>query len=404
MQKRIGQPELLKEINRARIFDVLRSHRKISRSQIAQLTGLSRPTITILADELLQVGVAEEVGLGTSTGGRRPVLLKFKPDAFWAIGARMRDHEWGIVITDLDANPLHELTVPIFQDTPEAAVAALKLGVDDLQSHINQDKILPAIGLGTPGLVDMNAGMIKTAVDVGWFDVPIRDMVEMALGKKAFVVNRSKVGALAELWHGAKPDVQDLIYISIGTGIAAGIVHKGELFVGANSSAGELGHVTILPDGPLCPCGNRGCLQQLVSGPIIAQTAREKMRQSNETILHALVGSYPERITADLVFEAAKQGDELALEIVKSIAKYLGIALANLINLFNPELIVFGGPVGQKGDILLEPLLAEVRQRAMAYPLSITKIVTSDLGANAGTVGAATLVLQHAQELIFQKV
>ena len=404
MTDRIGQPELLKEINRSRVFEALRAARLISRAKLAQQTGLSRATISILADEFLQIGVAEEVGVGNSTGGRPPVMLKFNPDTALALGARMRDHEWGIAVTNLNAQVLHQINVPITDGTPETAVEVLKQGVATLKTQVGGQRILPAIGLGTPGLVDMHAGVIKTAVDVSWFDIPIRDMVEASLGIKAFVANRSKVGALAELWHGSEQGIRDLIYIAIGTGVAAGIVHEGKLFMGTNSSAGELGHITILPDGPLCPCGNKGCLQQLVSGVAIANRTREKLRQGKDTIFHTLIGSYPERITADVVFQAAEQGDSLAKEIIDETAMYLGIALANVVNLFNPELIVLGGPVGQKGEVLLEPLRAEVRRRAMAYPLSVARIITTVLGANAGTVGAATLVLQRASELLFEKV
>ncbi|CAN5551473.1 ROK family transcriptional regulator [soil metagenome] len=401
MNYRIGQPELLKEINLSRAFDILKSARILSRPVLAHQTGLSRATSAVLMEDLLRAGVAKHVGLGDSTGGRPPALLEFNPDAAYALGARMVDHRWGIVITNLDGRVVQRLDIPILNHTPEAAVAALHEGVRTLMATVDQTRILPAIGLGTPGLVDMEAGVIKTAVDVNWFEVPIRAMVEEQLGLRTFVANRGKVGALAEYWHGAARNLKDIIYISIGTGIAAGIVHEGKLFMGANSSAGELGHVTILPDGPICRCGNRGCLQQLISEPAIADRARVRLREGGDTILWTVVGNYPERVTAEMVFQAAEQGDVLAGEIVVEVARYLGIAIANLVNLFNPELIVLGGPLGQIGRVLLEPLLEEVRRRAMAYPLSVVKIVTSDMGPDAGAIGAAVLVLQRASELIF---
>lgn len=375
--------------------------RIISRPKLAQQTGLSRATIAILADELVRTGLAREVGLGDSTGGRPPVLLQFNPDAAFALGARMYDHDWGIVVTNLDAQVVHRLDIHIPNDAPEVAIATLKEGVATITAQVNEGRLLPAIGLGTPGLVDVRSGVVQTAVDVGWFEVPIRQMAEEALGLKAFVANRSKVGALAELWYGAGRGLKDLIYISIGTGIAAGIVHKGELYVGANSSAGELGHVTVLPNGPLCPCGNCGCLQQLAAGPAIANRARERLRTGGTSILHDLSGNHPELITAQTVFQAAEQDDPLAQEIVKEVARYLGIAIANLINLFNPELIILGGPVGRAGHVLLDPLQEEVRRRAMVYPLSVARIVTSALGPDTGAIGAAVLVLQRASELFF---
>jgi glucokinase len=162
-----------------------------------------------------------------------------------------------------------------------------------------------------------------------------------------------------------------------------------------------LGHVTILPDGPLCACGNRGCLQALSSGPAIANRARAQLRRGPDSLLLELTEGHPERIMAETVFAAAEQGDEVAQRVVDETAAYLGIAVANLVNLFNPALIVLGGPVGQNGQVLLEPLRAEVQRRAMAYPLSAARIVSSTLGPDAGAIGAAVLVLQHASELFF---
>jgi glucokinase-like ROK family protein len=401
LNHKIGQPELLKEINRSRAFEILKSIRILSRPELAQQTGLSRATIALLMEDLLRVGVAHHVGLGDSTGGRPPALLEFNPEAAYAVGAAMRDHEWRIVTTNLDAKVIERLDIPLRSFAPEDAVAALQEGITLLLDKVDRSKVLPALGLGTPGLVDMPSGVIKTAVDVGWFEVPIRELVERALGIPTMVANRSKVGALAEYWFGAKDGLHDLIYISIGTGVSAGIVHAGELYMGFNSSAGELGHVTILPDGPLCRCGNRGCLQQLVSEPAIADRARVRLRENGDTALASMAGNHPERVTAKMVFTAASQGDYLGLEVVRETARYLGIAIATLVNLFNPQRIILGGPVGQMSGVMLPMLLEEVRKRALSYPLSVAQIVPSALGADANAVGAAALVLRQASELIF---
>ncbi|MCJ7736189.1 MAG: ROK family protein [Anaerolineae bacterium] len=397
------QPESLKTANQSRVFDILKSERVISRPKLAKAAGLSRATIAILTDELLDLGLVEEVGLGASTGGRPPVMLKFLPDAAYALGAHMYDSTWRIVITDLDAKIIHKLDAHIADSTPEAAVQALKTSVAEISTRTDAKLLLPAIGLGTPGLVDMREGIIKLAADIDWHDVPFGDMVQEALGLRTIVANRSKVGALAEYWHEAKHGISDLIYISIGTGIAAGIIHNGRLYVGANSSAGELGHLTVLPDGPICPCGNRGCLQQLVSGPAIANLARRRLRKGGTSSLRAQFGTHPELITAIDVFEAAERADPLAQEVVEEVASYMGIAIANLINLFNPELIVLGGPVGQAAAALIPPLTQEVRCRAMAYPLSVANIATSSLGMDASAIGASVLVLQRSNVLFFRE-
>ena len=401
----VGQPEMLKEINRAHVLDILLEARVISRPELAKRTGLSRATIAILTDELLDLGIVRARGLGDSGGGRPPVILEFNPDAALAMGASLRNHHWDLVLTSLDGRVVRRSTVPVQDLTPDSAIAALHTGVKqitaDTRSQVNMARLLPAIGVGTPGLVDMHAGIVKTAVDVGWFDVPVQAMAETVLGIPVYVANRSKVGALAELWSGRTRNVQNLIYVSIGTGIAAGIVLQGQLYTGANSSAGELGHVTVVPDGPLCGCGNRGCLQALASGPAIANRARERLRSTGDSLLLALVDGHPERITAETVFMAAELGDRLAMDVVANTATVLGIAFANLINLFNPELIILGGPVGQGSQILLEPLRAEVQRRAMAYPLSVVQIEASTLGNDADAIGAAVLVLQQASEILF---
>ena len=149
-----------------------------------------------------------EYGLGDSGGGRPPVLLEFNPDAAWALGARLRDRRWGIVLTDLDANIIRRVDAPLNDLSPETAIAALQAGVAQITTGIDADRLLPAIGLGTPGLVDMTTGVVKTAVDVGWFDVPFGEMATAALGMTAHVANRSKVGALAELWNGRNAGIQ----------------------------------------------------------------------------------------------------------------------------------------------------------------------------------------------------
>ena len=312
MNQAAGQLELLREMNRSRLFEILRAERVVSRPQLTHQAGLSRTTVSALTDELVQLGFVEEVGFSSSSGGRPAALLRFKPDAAYALGACLVNGEWNTVLTDLDAQVLQRASTHVADGSPVAAVAALQKGVAAVTAHVDRGRVLPMIGVGTPGLVDANAGVVKSAVDVGWSEVPIGKMVEEQLGLRALVVNRSRVGALAELSQGAGRDVQDMIYISIGTGVAAGIVHQRQLYLGANSSAGELGHVTVTPDGPLCPCGNRGCLQQLASAPAIANLARARLRENSSSLLHDVAGQHPERITAEDVMQAADKGDALA--------------------------------------------------------------------------------------------
>jgi len=397
-----GRPKLLKEINRKLAFDILKNARSISRPELAQKTGLSRATISVLVDELIETGLVEESGFADSSGGRPPMILRFNPEAAYALGACMHEYDWNFVVVNLDARVHRRLKVHIRQESPESAITSLAQGIEAITDGI-ANKILPAIGLGIPGLVDIRSGVIKLAADIGWVDVPFQSMVKKALHLDTFIANRSKVGALAEFWYGSRRGVKDLIYVSIGTGVAAGIIHQGNLFVGANSSAGELGHLTIVPDGPMCPCGNRGCLQQLVSEDAIANLARQRLRRNPSSLLHSTAGHHPELISAGDVFAAADQGDPVALETLEEVASYIGIAIAGLINLFNPEVIFLGGPVGEASAVLTEKIKEKARHRAMYYPMSAVQIQRSSLGTDAGAIGASVLVLQRANDLFFQK-
>jgi len=402
LHKSVGQPKLLKEINNNHVLNLLVQNRQISRAQLAKLTGLSRATISMLVDELIEIGLVSEAGQGSSSGGRPPIILQFNPNTAYALGAHMQDNEWTVVATNLDGTIIHSLGSPIPQNSPEQAVNTLSFLVQQIISQAAGAPILPAIGIGSPGLVDISSGTIQSAVDIGWFQVPLAKLIQEKLGLPAYVVNRSKGGALAEMWSGGVNRNQDLIYISIGTGVAAGILHQGQLYHGANSSAGELGHVTIIPDGPACPCGNHGCLQQLISEHALAARAREKLKSGMPSSLYALAGHHPERLTAYDVIDAAEEGDSLACEVIDTAAEYLAIAVGNLINLFNPEKIVIGGPVGNRSRRLATSLQEKASYRAMAYPLSAVHISTSTLGEQAGAIGAAVLVLQNAHQLLFQ--
>jgi len=329
-------------------------------------------------------------------------MLEFCPGAYFALGAHMGDNDWRVVLTDLDAQVVERLDVPIPAPTPAANLEALVQGVAEIRQRVPARQLLPAIGLGTRGLVDIRSGVIQSAHEVGWLDVPFRQMVEEALELPALVVNRGKLGALAEVRHRAAEGVTDLVYLSLGAGIGCGIVHDGALYVGANSSAGELAHSTVAPDGPLCPCGNYGCLQALAAGPAIANRARAQLRHGEPSVLRARAGNHPEHITAQDVVAAADEGDALAGRVIGETAGYLGIAIANLVNILNPQRVVLAGPIGLASRLLLERVQQETAQRAMAYPLSAVRITRSALGLDGGAIGAAALVLQQAIDLIFR--
>lgn len=328
-------------------------------------------------------------------------MLDFNPDAAYALGASMQDYQWNVVLTNLDGEIIDRETSTMSDHSVEAAVAAITDGVSRLRNRTDGGRLLPEIGVGTPGLVDMRSGVIVSAADMGWSDVRFASLVEHHTSLPAIVANRSKVAALAEYWYAPTEGVQDLIYVTVGTGVAAGIIHRGELYLGSNSSAGELGHITVLPDGPACACGNRGCLQQLVSEDAIALRAREAVKTTDRGALVDAVGNHPEKLVARDVLRAAEDGDPTALAVVHEAADFLAIGLANLVNLFNPQVICLGGPVIEQSRVMYERVTAQIRRRAMGYPLSALTMRSSAFGREAGAVGASVLVLKHAATFLF---
>jgi glucokinase len=254
-----------------------------------------------------------------------------------------------------------------------------------------------AVGIGSPGPLDVTQGVVLNPPNLpGWNGVPLRRLIEEGLGLPAFLDNDANAAALGEHCFGAGRGVAHMIYVTASTGIGGGLILDGKLYHGASGMAGEIGHMMLFPNGPLCGCGNRGCLEALASGRAIAQRAQERVSRALPTRMVDLAGGDPERITAELVAEAARQGDHEAQEILAEAMSYLGIGVANLVNLFNPQLIVIGGGLTNIGEMLFDTVRRAVDRHAFAGPAKTVRIVPAELADNVGVLGAAALALIQA--------
>jgi len=255
-----------------------------------------------------------------------------------------------------------------------------------------QDKVL-AVALGAPGPVNFERGVVRFAPNLpGWDNVPLRAMLQEALGVKVFVANDADIAALGELRFGAGRGVRHMIYMTISTGIGGGIIIDGRLFTGGHGLGGEIGHMTIEPFGRQCSCGNIGCLETLASGTAIARRARERIAGGEPSALLAMVGEDVARITARDVNAAAQAGDALAIDVFREAGTYLGVAIVDLMFLFNPALFVLGGSVTLAGDFLFEPIQDVIRARAPQPYREATRVVRAELGGDVGLWGALALV------------
>ncbi|MBN1862738.1 MAG: ROK family protein [Dehalococcoidales bacterium] len=254
------------------------------------------------------------------------------------------------------------------------------------------------IGIAAAGAIDHKSGLVTLSPNLpGWRDVPLRALLQERLGSPTWLINDANAAALGEHRLGAGRGVNDLIYLTVGTGIGGAIITNGRLYTGACGSAGEIGHMTIDINGPRCACGNTGCLETLASGRAIAREAIRRLGAGESSSLTGLVNGKTADITAREVAVAAEQGDLLAVSVIDNAAFYLGVGLVNLVNIFNPEMIIIGGGVASLGERLLNPARRLVKERAFPVSSAAVSIVATELGRDAGLLGAARFAFEQAE-------
>jgi glucokinase len=260
---------------------------------------------------------------------------------------------------------------------------------------------ISAIGIGAAGISNPEAGILFSSPNLPRLrNVLLRDIMQERLGKKTFLINDASAAALGEFHFGAARSARSFIYITLGTGIGGGIVIDGKIYTGAIGAAGEVGHMTIDDNGPICNCGNRGCWETLASGTALAREARKRIEKGVRTSILEYAGGDIERVTAQAIHSAAQQGDSLAKELIARTGYYVGVGLANLINIFNPELIVIGGGLSSIGDMLLKPAFKEAGERAFKEAFQAVRFASAGLGRNSTVLGAAAFARQEMRKLL----
>ncbi len=248
------------------------------------------------------------------------------------------------------------------------------------------------VGIASPGPLNSDEGIIIETPNLPFKNFPLKKAVESATGIKTFIDNDANAAALGEFLFGAGKEAENLIYITVSTGVGGGIIINKKLYRGKSGNAGEIGHMTVEPNGPRCNCGNYGCLEVMSSGTAIARIAKERLNHTeNIKNVESLLSTF-ENITPKEVFECASKGDKLALEVVDYTSNYLGIGIASLINIFDPEMIIIGGGVSKVGDMLFDRLKKVALERSFEVMSNTVKIVPASLGTDAGLIGALAIV------------
>jgi len=278
------------------------------------------------------------------------------------------------------------------EEGPDAVVrrivTAAQDSISETRANVSGAKVIGA-GVGAPGPLDTKSGIVLLTPNLGWVNMPLRQRLQDGLGLRTALDNDANCAVLGEWWRGAARGTRFAVGLTIGTGIGGGIIIDGRLYHGASDIAGEVGHMTIDANGRRCKCGNYGCIEAYASGPNIALRAVEALESGAESTLPSYVAGDFHKITAQIVYQAAQAGDELALEVVRDTAKFLGAAIASLINIFNPEAVVIMGGVTLAGESLFEPLRREVTRRAFKPAVQVCRIVPGELTGGAGVYGAA---------------
>lgn len=390
---------LVKQINKMLVLNTIYQEKTISRADVAKITGLNKSTVSALVEELLFEGLILEMGTGQSQGGRKPINLSINREIGSVIGIDLGVNYILSILTNFAGQIIWEKRISIKNiiDSPQQKISDLFDLIKETIGHAPTSRNgIIGIGIGVPGIVDYHHGCVLSAPNLLWENVKLKDIVEEEFHIPTLIDNEANAGAIGEKWFGLGKKASELVYVSAGTGIGAGIVINNELYRGSRGLAGEIGHMTVDVHGSKCSCGNVGCWEEYASERALIRYFKENAAHYPDSMLLAKDNAeYIENLNIFQLVDAAKKGDSLAIAGFKNIGYYLGVGVANLINAFNPECVVIGNVLPLAGDILMDELRKEVARRCFSSKYANVKITSSELYMNACALGAVALVISR---------
>jgi predicted NBD/HSP70 family sugar kinase len=368
-----GSQTSLREANRGRIVDTIKKHGGLTQVELAGLTGLSPATVSNIVKELSTAGVLHTTP--STRSGRRAQNVTLAHALGLVVGVHFSTRHMRIALSDVAATIVAENHMPLAKDhrADNELDRVMLLLADMLESVDSEMSDVLAVGIALPAPYDRITGTIaRSGLMRGWDGVEVADVMERRLGRPVYVDNAANLAALGELRSGAARGKQNAVYIDVGDGIGAGLILGGRIYSGHSGIAGELGHTIIREDGPLCRCGNRGCLEAIAGGPAILEPLRSARSglKLQDVIIHAM------------------SGDSACIRAIAKAGEAIGIATANLCNVLDPERVVVGGELARAGELLLGPLRREVERSIVAGIDATPDIVQDQLGVRASTIGA----------------
>lgn len=391
---RTGDQALIREINLSIILNALREHHPLSRAALAAATGLNKTTVSSLVQQLLDEGFVTENGIGKNLTGRPGILLQLNPRAGTIIGVEIGVDLISLVLTDFTARIIWRWQERVEQAQAQATLLQRVLdGIDAAIAHAQADGA-PVLGLavGVPGLVDLESGVLLYAPNLHWENVPLREILQARYAFPVFVDNEATMAAFGETYFGVARGSRNVLYVSAGVGIGGGLVLNGRIFAGAVGFAGEVGHMTMDPDGLLCNCGNYGCWETLASQAAVLRRIHADLASGKSSLLAHPTHTRREPLTIPMIVHAAAEGDAVARQALCETGKYLGIGLATLINALNPEMVVFGGTLSLAQEFLLPVMQETICARALRWSARAAQLVVAAYGSDACVMGAVAMV------------
>lgn len=387
--------KLIQELNRSIILRTIRHYGPISRSEIAKKNKISPTTVTAAVKELIRQGLVYEDGVGVSTGGRKPVLVRFSSDSKFIIAVAITNSSIKIAEMNLEAKVRKQKIFPVYNLTGKLVIDYLLKSIGQfLEEYSDLTKCI-GISIISPGIINVDQGIIYENTKLKLKNIPLKEMVEKQFKLKTWLENDANAIALAEKRFGAYRKFKNLIYITIGDGVGAGIIVNGSIFRGCRGGAGEVGHTSIDRNGIPCDCGNTGCLENYVSWPAICSKVLSSVAQGKPTMMSESVKGDISRITPSIFSDALKKNDQLAKEIMKDTAAYLATGMVNLVNLLNPDIIILGGKVAYDNQFLLSQAKKLVFQKALNILTDKLEICPTSLEKDFRMIAAATIPLQE---------
>lgn len=391
---RTGDAKLMQQLNRSIVLNMIREHGPISRSEISKRCRISPSTATSAVQDLINEGYVQEVGTGASSGGRKPIMVRFSPDNRFLIGASITNSQISVAQLNLESKVIRKRVFTGEMLRGEAVISKTTELLEQLLNEIGPlDKCI-GISVTIPGIVDADLGVIRYNTKLQLKDVHLASMMESRFHLKTRVENDANAIVLAEKTFGKFKKHGNLFYIEIGDGVGAGILYKDTILRGARGGAGEFGHTSVDRSGIRCDCGNVGCLENYVSWPAVYSRILSSVALGRTTLMQEYADHDLHRITPDVFHRALTAGDKLAADIAEEIVQYLGAGLVNLIHLFHPEVIIIGGNFVGNSAYLLDKLQSYITRHAMRILTEDLRICTTSLEEDPKLKGAAAVLLQ----------